>query len=255
MLAAQHPDRGDAYVMLAHAYALATEILTKIGGTGLTPLTADRAVAAARISDSPIALAVATRQLTIVLRRTGHIRSALRLALDAADRLRSSGVNTPVAIACYARALCTSAYVAANAGNRDLAMDLVREAAEAARVADHRSSSAPERSHVGNVVLYSIGIHHALGDAGAAVTATTRVRPAQLATAERRARYWADTARAWNLHGRPEHAFHAAVAAWREAPGEIRDRDSMLGLVAGLMRHEDRLPGLRSFAATVDALT
>jgi hypothetical protein len=167
-------------------------------------------------------------------------------------RTGRNGTNTTEETAVYTRILCTSAYTAATAGNRSLALGLIDEADQDATTA---TLTGPERFDAAAVTVYRIGVHYALGDAGAAVAASSRVRPGQLPTPERRARYWADVARAESLYGRPDRTYHALQAAWREAPGEIRDRRSMRNLVASLVPHDRRLPGLSSFARRVGALT
>jgi transcriptional regulator with XRE-family HTH domain len=247
----QRPNSPDAYVVLAYAYALATEILIKIGGGATTMIVADRAVRAARTSQSPLAFAAAVRQLATVLRHDGRIDSSIRLAIEAADGLSTAGTNTPQAAAAYAQSLCTAAYIAANSGNRHLALDLVREATETAQ----RIPPGEGYFDLAGATLYSIGVHYAVDDAAAAVTAASQIRPAQLPTAERRARYWCDVARAWSQYGDPQRTYAALVAAFREAPGEVRDRSSMRGLVSNLVAHDRKLPGLRVFAAKVAALT
>lgn len=247
----QAPNRPDAHVVLAHAYALATEILVKIGGGATTMIVADRAVRAARTSQSPFAFAVAARQLATVLRHNGRIDSSIRLAIEAADGLHAAGTNTPQAVAAYAHSLCTAAYIVANSGNRSLALDLVREATDRAQ----RIEPSQGQFGLAGTTLYSIGVHYAVGDAAAAVTAASQIRPAQLPTAERRARYWCDVARAWSQYGHLQRTYAALAAAFREAPDEVRDRSSMRGLVTDLMAHDRKLPGLRVFAARVAALT
>jgi transcriptional regulator with XRE-family HTH domain len=243
--------RPESYVVLAHAYALATETLVKIGGSAIAPITADRAVTMARLSESPIAFSVAARQMATVLRHSGRPESALRLATEAIDVVRTGGLASPNARAFYTRSLCTTAYIAASGGRCGLALDLVREARQ---VADGRPDQTSEPFGVAGVNAYAIGVHYALGDAGAAVAAAARVHPGQLPTAERRARYWCDTARAWHQFGDPRRTYQALLAAFGEAPAEVRDRASMRTLVAGLLRHESRLPGLRGFAVKAHAL-
>ena len=247
-LAPGHVDGRAAYALLAEAYALTTETLMKVDGMGIAPITADRGVAAARASQSPATLASAVRPFAIVLRHTGHSAAAIRLVTEAADRLRAYGLQRHGVMALYIRSLCTSAYTAAHAGDRSLALDLINEAGERAHHLGASPIGAP------TVSLYDIGVRNALGEPGAAIAATTRLRPAQLPTAERRARYWCDTARAWHQYGDPSRTYQALVAAYREAPGEVRDRPSMRILVSSLLRHEGRLPGLRSFAVRTKAV-
>ncbi|CAL9513682.1 hypothetical protein [Streptomyces sp. enrichment culture] len=80
------------------------------------------------------------------------------------------------------------------------------------------------------------------------------VDPAALPTAERRARYWIDVARAFDQWGRPERCYRALLAAERAAPQEVR-RGAVRAVAAGLLRHDRALPGVRAFARRVGALT
>jgi transcriptional regulator with XRE-family HTH domain len=249
-LTADDAARPESYVVLAHAYALVTETLIKIGGSAIAPITADRAVTMARLSESPIAFSVAARQLATVLRHSGRPESALRLATEATDVLRARGLTSLTARAFYARSLCTTAYIAATDGRREMALDMVHEA----RQVSDRLDQASDQFSAAGVNVYAIGVHYALGEAGAAVATAARVHPGQLPTAERRARYWCDTARAWHQFGDPRRTYRALVAAFAEAPAEVRDRASMRMLVAGLLRYDGRLPGVRRFAEKVHAL-
>lgn len=243
--------RPDAYVVMAYAYALTTEILIKIGGGATTMVVADRAVRAARASQSPGAFAAAARQLATVLRHDGRIDSSARLAIEAADGLGAAGAKAPPRAAAYANSLCTAAYIVASSGNRDLALELIREAAGIAQRIPPGSGYFDSTG----ISLYSIGVHYAVGDAAAAVTVASQIRAEHLPTAERRARYWCDVARAWHQFGQPQRTYEALVAAFREVPDEVRDRSSMRGLVTSLLVHDRRLPGLRVFADRVAALT
>ncbi|GHD35523.1 hypothetical protein GCM10010313_82940 [Streptomyces violarus] len=67
-----------------------------------------------------------------------------------------------------------------------------------------RPSPAPGRStwplfaiSPAAVDLYAVGVHWALGDAGAALNAGKNLRPEQFPTAKRKARLGTDMARAW----------------------------------------------------------
>jgi hypothetical protein len=69
-----------------------------------------------------------------------------------------------------------------------------------------------------------------------------------------RHRYWIDVARAFDQWGKPERCYRALLAAEQAAPQEVR-RSSVRTMAAGLMRHDRALPGARSFATRVGALT
>ncbi|MFI2710979.1 hypothetical protein ACH495_12700 [Micromonospora sp. NPDC018662] len=162
---------------------------------------------------------------------------------DAATRLRSAGQ-----VATYGRLLATAAYTAAVGDRRDAASDLLDEAAEAGRRGGGRDGFADV-----DVALYRIGVSRVLGDFGAAVQHARALRPVQLGSVERRARYWEDYALA--LHGRGAYgeSFRALQAAERIAPQEVRYRPWAQQLSAALLDADRRqsLPGLRSFAARI----
>jgi hypothetical protein len=68
------------------------------------------------------------------------------------------------------------------------------------------------------VDLYAVGVHWALGDAGAALEAGRDLRPDQFPTAERKARLGTDMARAWWAWQRPEQTARALLDAYRANP-------------------------------------
>ncbi|MDH6221477.1 hypothetical protein M2283_008824 [Streptomyces pseudovenezuelae] len=108
------------------------------------------------------------------------------------------GLRTDASTSAYAQMLCTLAYTAARGGHRTEALAMTVEARRAA-------ARLPETAPAGRlfpispaaVDLYAVGVHWALGDAGAALEAGKDLRPAQFPTAERKARLGTDMARAW----------------------------------------------------------
>lgn len=212
----------------------ATHSLVKVGRYETSWVTADRGTRFAGGSGSVLAEAAAARALSVVLRHQGRAVLADRVTLAAADRVDAAGLSTPGRIGAYAQLLCTCAYNAAHAGDRDRALDLV---AGAERAAVGGMSAA-------QVALYRVGVHWSLGDAGAAVEVGRRLHPGQFATAERRGRLHTDLARAWWLRGDAEQAALALLAARREAPAEIRSRPSIRRLIDELARRRPRAAGV-----------
>lgn len=74
------------------------------------------------------------------------------------------------------------------------------------------------------VRLYQVSTARVLGDTGAAIDAARQIDPAAIPSAERRARYFADIARAFHHWGKPEHCYRALLAAEQAAPDEVRYR-------------------------------
>lgn len=241
-----------AHARLATCYDLATEALSKIGRYSSARITADRATTYAAMSDSPITMAASARALGIVLRHEGRQRIADQITLTAAGRLEATGLVTPAQSAAYAQMLCTCAYNAAQAGDRDRALELIIEAEQAAaRLPDHPVDGQSFTVTPAQVTLYRVGVHWSLGDAGAALYAGRMLHPGQFSTPERRGRLHTDMARAWWQWGKPEQTAHALLAAHRQAPAEVRDRPAIRKIVAGLAGQHPRVSGVRELATAV----
>ncbi|GAB3112269.1 hypothetical protein GCM10027160_14140 [Streptomyces calidiresistens] len=147
----------------------------------------------------------------------------------------------------------TAAYTAAKQGDRHTAHALI---AEAEATAGQLGRDAMARGTVfgpTRVLLHRISISHLLGDAGQAIEHARRVDVAALPTAERRARYRVDVARAFEQWGEPDRCHRSLPAAEQAAPQEVR-RAPVRTMAAGLMRYDRTLPGVRTFARRVGAL-
>nr|WP_107905395.1 helix-turn-helix transcriptional regulator [Streptomyces chartreusis] len=237
---------------LSAVYSLATAVLIKLGAYDRARLTADRARTWAEVSSSPLAAAAAARELAIVLRHQDRHDAAQRLMTSATTDLESTGLRTEPAAAAYAQMLCTLAYTAARGGQRADALAMTEEARRAAR-------RLPGECPAGRlfpitpaaVDLYAVGVHWALGDAGAALDAGKNLRPALFPTAERKARLGTDMARAWWSWQRPEQTAHALLDAYRASPGEVRDRPAIRAIVTELAKRHPRTTGVRELRTAV----
>ncbi|WP_328469281.1 transcriptional regulator [Streptomyces sp. NBC_00448] len=237
---------------LAAVYSLASAVLVKLGWYERARLTADRARTWAQISGSPLATAAATRELAIVLRHQDQSAAAQRLMASAAANVEATGLRTDAAAAAYAQMLCTLAYTSARDGQRGEALAMTEEARRTAR-------RLPATVPVGQlfpiskaaVDLYTVSVHWALGDAGAALEAGRNLRADQFPTAERKARMGTDMARAWWAWNRPEQAARALLDAYRASPGEVRDRPAIRGIVRELADRHPRTSGVNELRAAV----
>jgi transcriptional regulator with XRE-family HTH domain len=252
--AAEGADEPATWMLVAAVYDMAAEALNKVGAASQSRLTADRAMTYAARSEDPVAQAAAARSLGIVLRHEGRQEVAQRLTMRAVTRLDHAGLTTPAQTAAYVQTLCTTAYNAALADDRDSALDMVAEARRAARGLPARMPARPTTAHrfkitLPQLALYEVGVRWGLGDAGAALAAGRHLRPEQFATPERRARLHTDMARAYVQRGRPEPAIARLLAAYGQAPGEVRDRPSIRRLAGGLIERHRRVPGARELAA------
>ncbi|MFH8352977.1 hypothetical protein ACH4C2_12185 [Streptomyces sp. NPDC018057] len=150
--------------------------------------------------------------------------------------------------------LCTVAYAAAQAGDRDRALEMIGDAERVVKLLPDRQGQSQAFSVTpASVALYKVGVLRGLGDAGAAVHAGRNLHPRQFHTAERRGRLHTDMARARWQWGKPEETAVALLAAHREAPAEVRDRPSMRAIVTELAERHPRTASVRQLAAAVHA--
>ncbi|MDJ0463193.1 helix-turn-helix transcriptional regulator [Streptomyces sp. H27-C3] len=241
-----------SYARLSACYALASQVLVKIGKYDQARLTADRAMTFADLSGSPLTAAAAARELSIVLRHQDKPEAAQRLILNAATQVEKTGLTTQAQAAAYAQMLCTTSYTAARAGQRSQAVDMIREATRAARRLPAQAPSGRLFSITpASVSLYEVGVHWALGDAGAALHVGERLQPQQFQTAERRGRLHTDLARAWWQWGKPEQATRALLDAYRVAPAEVRDRPAIRSIVTQLNENHRQVTGVRELSHAV----
>ncbi|WP_433352096.1 helix-turn-helix domain-containing protein [Micromonospora saelicesensis] len=239
--------RAATAAVLTRTYHLTTQLLIKLHEDGMAWSAMDRATQAARDAEDPLLHAETARISAIVLRRTRHQQRAQQTAINAARALDSrTGLISAAEVNAYGRLLATAAYTAAAADRRDAAWELLNEAADAAR----RGRSGETFTDV-DIALYRISTARTLGDFGAAVEYARALRPQQLNSVERRARYWQDCAMALFGRGALAESYQALLAAEQTAPQEVRYRPWTLQLTTSLLSADRRqtLPGLRSFAA------
>ncbi|NUU20227.1 MAG: helix-turn-helix transcriptional regulator [Streptomycetaceae bacterium] len=251
-------DHDTADAAVARAYVLATELAVK-QHQDIAWATGDRALAAARSSNNPVALGEAARVLAITMRRAGRPADAVNLLMRTADQVTTDRTRqTHEATAVRTTLLLTAAYTAAQTGDRHTALALVDAAEHAAwRIPDYQRARGNKLFTVdatpAQCDLYRIGVLTALGTPDEAVPYAARINAAALPTAERRARLWTDSARMWHRLGDAEKTFAALRAVEREAPEEVR-RPALRALTADLLYGSGGgLPGLRTFATRVGA--
>ncbi|MEV0263161.1 helix-turn-helix transcriptional regulator [Streptomyces sp. NPDC050617] len=237
---------------LSSVYSLGAAVLNKLGSYERARLTADRARTWAEVSGSPLAAAAAAREVAIVLRHQDRGAEAQRIMASAAAAVEATGLRTDASTAAYAQMLCTLAYTAARSRDRTEALATAEEARRAAR---RLPSTAPAGRlfpiSPAGVDLYTVSVHWALGDAGAALEAGKHLRPQQFATPERRARMCTDMARAWWAWDRPEQTARSLLDAYRASPGEVRDRPAIRAVVGELAERYPRATGVRDLRSAV----
>ncbi|WP_323184761.1 transcriptional regulator [Streptomyces virginiae] len=242
------------YARLSSAYTIASQLLNKLGQYKQSRLTADRATLYADGSGSPLAAAAATRELAAVLRHQGQEAAAQQHIEAAVARVEATGLTTDAQASAFAQMLCSTAYTAAIARDRDQALAMIREAARAAR-------DLPDVAPAGRlfpvtpaaVDLYAVGVHWALGDAGTALEVGRNLHADRFPTIERKGRMHTDLARAWWQRSRPEQAVDELLAAARLAPGEVRDRPAIRRIVDDLYLRHPHVSGVRELVAVTAA--
>lgn len=234
----------------ADVWVLASQLAVKHGRTEAAGVYAERAGAAARRSGNPVVLAAAARAAATPLRRTGRTAGALQLLEEARTHLTAGSRPTAAELDAAGMVELTAAYTAAQAQQPSTARDFADQAEQtAARLARHPNTAAsrPRELTAGQCALYRIGIHRRLGDVDTALAHARRLRPAQLPTAERRARAATDTARALLDAGDAAGAFAQLRLVELAAPLEAR-RPSVRTLTRQVAELRPDLPGLSDYA-------
>ncbi|MGW4509232.1 helix-turn-helix domain-containing protein [Streptomyces sp. NPDC004436] len=238
------------YARLSSAYTLAAQTLNKLGHYKQSRLTADRAALYADVSGSPLAAAAAARELAAVLRHQGQEAAAQQHIEAAVACVEATGLTNGAQASAFAQMLCSSAYTAAVAQDRDQALSLIKEAARAAR-------DLPAVAPAGRlfpltpaaVDLYAVSVHWALGDAGTALEAGRNLHADQFHTIERKGRMHTDLARAWWQRSKPEQTVTELLAAARLSPAEVRDRPAIREIVDDLYIKHPHVSGVRELVA------
>ncbi|MGV9320425.1 XRE family transcriptional regulator [Streptomyces sp. NPDC003660] len=239
---------------VAELYTIATRLCIKLGEDGMAAVTADRALTAALGGADALTVAEAHRMVSSAWRRQGHYARATDVAVTAAQQLTTDrSTDRTDRLSVQGNLYATAAYTAAKQGDRHSAQALI---AEAEATAGQLGRDALLRGTVfgpSQVLLHQVSVSHLLGDAGQAIEHARRIDPAALPTAERRARYWIDVARAFDQWGKPDRCYRALLAAEQAAPQEVR-RGSVQSMAADLLRHDRALPGVRAFAQRAGAV-
>ncbi len=239
--------------LVAQSYNLVTRVLIKLRASGLEWISADRALRAATQAGEPLILVEAQRMMASVCRRAGHYQRAQELALTAAGHLELAGqVPDPRHLALHGMLMCTASYGAARAGVTDHAHHLLAEATTTAA----RLASQPNLQHelTANIASHQVSVAYVLGDAASALCHARAASPVVFPDAEREGRFLVDVALAYQALDKPEHAYSTLCEAERRAPGEVRTRSAVRGLVTDLLtQRRATLPGIRDLAIRTHA--
>lgn len=234
----------------AGVWVLASQLAVKQGRTAAAGAHAEQAGAAARRSGDPVVLAAAARAAATPLRRTARTDEALHLLEEARTHLTADSRPTTAGLEAAGMAALTAAYTAAQAHRPATAYEFAAQAEEITHHLARRPDTAgpPRELTAAQCALYRIGIHRHLGDLDTALAAARRLRPAQLPTAERRARAATDTARALLDAGDAAAAFTQLRLVELAAPHEAR-RPSVQAVMARIAEQRPALAGLAAYTA------
>ncbi|HZD14501.1 MAG TPA: helix-turn-helix transcriptional regulator [Pseudonocardiaceae bacterium] len=167
-----------APVCVAACYDLATHILNKIGRHQASRLTADRAMAYACQSGSPLAIALSSRALGVVLRHEHRPLIARRVNLAAISAVEATGLITLEQRTVLTQMLCSAAYSAGQGADRVGALELIGTAERVVRDLPDREIRPGGAAPItpAQVQLYKVGVHWALGDSARALHAALGLR-------------------------------------------------------------------------------
>jgi len=248
--------RDRASMIVARAYVLASELTVKSHSEAAW-VTADRALRAARESGQPASVGEAARVLAIAMRRSGRGHTAVELLTHTATTLDTErGTPAPSALTVRTSLLLTAAYSAAATGDRTTALNLADEADQSAQrlPADLDAGLFTVDASPQQCALYRIGIHNVLGTPDEGLKYADSINPARLPTAERRARFYTDTARMWHQLGNPCATYAALRGIEHQAPEEAR-RPAIRALTTDLVYGPVALPGLKEYAVRTGAVS
>ncbi|GIJ22519.1 helix-turn-helix domain-containing protein [Micromonospora lutea] len=277
--------------LLMTAYGLVALVLVKVGQGESAWLAADRGMAVAQATGDPRLTGVATIPLAQALRAVGRRRSALDAALVAARRVAPSGdpANNPTDIPLRGTLLLQAGLAAGGLGDGRYAVELLGKAAALAPEQPGGTSHGPP-GRLGNgplrvasgglpgglnggelamegilgvsdgtgfgasVEAARVLVEIALGD-----TSLAAARHERLVTgagwwwlsAEHRAAYLLDVARAYARIGEMTRAGRALLEADSTARGEVRDRPAARELLQVVARSAAAPAGLARLAATL----
>lgn len=250
-LAATEQDEADAWWCLAVACEVASSLAITVGEFDLAWIAADRGMTAARRSGDDLLLAVTARGLAHSLHWLGMPDAAASVCSDAADRIAPTDATPPQGWSVWGSLQLTEAINAIRLPDATSAWRLLGHArAAAARVGpgrnDYWTAFGPA-----NADVYAVAVALEDGNPVEALRVADSVALDELPTAERRARFLVEVARAHLIRRDDAAAVGALLEAERHSAEEVRYQVVAREIVRACMRRErrSRTPGLRGLAA------
>jgi transcriptional regulator with XRE-family HTH domain len=251
--AAAAEDGPSAWWCLAGAYQVASSFARHFGDLELAWIAADRAVTSAQQSGDELLLAVSKRLLACAFMRRGKawLDEAGALCSDAAGAIAPTDSTSPEGWVVWGSVHLSQGLTAARAGDRAGAGVAVRDARAAAERIGSDRNDYWEAFGPANLGAIEVAIALESEDAFEALRIADRVEIEDLPSAERRARFCIDVARAYSLRGNDEAMVLAVKEAKRHAPEVVAYSAGARELViVGLNREKktSSTAGLRNLA-------
>jgi transcriptional regulator with XRE-family HTH domain len=249
----RNADRAHVLALLADAYQVAAAMLVKVGDRGAGWIAADRAIAVGERCGAPSLVMAAQLRMAHTFVDSSEDELALhvlRQAVDVAGAL-DAGASPGLVSLTGACALLLAVLEARLGRSADARRHLKAAVMLARRLGEDRNDFGTEFGPT-NVALHQVAVEVELGNAAEALELAGKVHPSGL-SAERRARFLVDVARA-HVQRR---AVAAAVAALSEAemiaPAEVADSRLVRELLGDLehLATGRQLPGLRALRRAV----
>lgn len=200
------------------AFVLSAEHYLKIGNERLAAYAAACAREAASKTGDPLCKANADWMTCVILRHAGQSRTGYELTERAAGELARAGLRDSITLATYGHLFLTSAYTAAKAGNSAAAHAYYAEAVDVSTRFDHEQVHGLWYFGPKQTAQYGISVANYLQDVGGALAHAQSVKPAALASVERRERYWIDLAKTFITDGDHKRAAVALRSACLVSP-------------------------------------
>ena len=217
----------------------------------------DRSIAAAERGEAPLLAVAGAFRIAHGFVSGGQVSEALHTALSAAAALEDQVPDGPPELVALWGALNqAAALIATRASEEETARQCLRKAEEAARLIGVDRNDFETEFGPTNVALLAVSVAVELGDAGEALRRAATV-DASVLSAERRARFLLDVARAYAQRRKTADTVRAVEEAEALTPEQVRSHPMVREMVRDLLRGERRSlnPGLRALAQRVGVLS
>lgn len=215
--------RRAAHEVLSEAYLLAEHVIVNAAEPELIWLVVDRAMAAAQIADTPLALAGAAWSVAMMQRIAGRADEALTLVREAADALEPSLPDGPDdARAMWGALQLHAAITAGRAGHEGEAWAYWDRAAGVARTLPSGYAHPWTMFGAANVDLYAVSLTVDLWKSRDALRKAEQIDPDSLPSRERRGRLFVEMARGHHGAGDRVAASRLLLRACDEGVDAVR---------------------------------